>query len=103
MVSPHKVYGPERNDLSLPLRKRGTRRVILAGKIVTGVFVRVVVNRMIIVSPNVELRPLRKRVVEGWWLVTFMHSDLGYLDDQTCRLEPIDNPFGPKLLPMSPE
>ena len=29
--------------------------------------------------------------------------DLGYFDDETCRLEPIDNPFGPKLLPMSPE
>jgi len=25
---------------------------------------------------------------------------LGYFDDETCRLEPIDNPFGPKLLPM---
>jgi hypothetical protein len=21
----------------------------------------------------------------------------------TCRLEPIENPFGPKLLPMSPD
>jgi putative transposase len=28
--------------------------------------------------------------------------DLGYFDDETCRLEPIANPFGPKLLPMSP-
>ena len=37
------------------------------------------------------------------WLVTFMEDDLGYFDDETCRLEPIDNPFGPKLLPMSPE
>jgi len=37
------------------------------------------------------------------WLVTFMTYDLGYFDDETCRLEPIDNPFGPKLLPMSPE
>ena len=36
-------------------------------------------------------------------LVTFMDYDLGYFDDETCRLEPIDNPFGPKLLPMSPE
>ena len=34
------------------------------------------------------------------WLVTFMQYDLGYFDDQTCRLEPIDNPFGPKVLPM---
>ena len=31
------------------------------------------------------------------------HYDLGYFDDETCRLEPINNPFGPKLLPMSPE
>jgi putative transposase len=37
------------------------------------------------------------------WLVTFMHDDLGYFDDETCRLEPIENPFGPKVLPMSPE
>ena len=34
--------------------------------------------------------------------MTFMHYDLGYFDDETCRLEPIENPFGPKLLPMSP-
>lgn len=29
--SPHKVYGPESNDLALQLRKRGIDRVILAG------------------------------------------------------------------------
>ena len=44
-----------------------------------------------------------KQVGDHVWLVTFMHYDLGYFDDETCRLEPIDNPFGPKLLPMSPE
>jgi putative transposase len=37
------------------------------------------------------------------WLVTFMHYDLGYFDDETCRLEPIANPFGPKVLPMCSE
>jgi hypothetical protein len=37
------------------------------------------------------------------WLVTLIHYDLGYFDDETCRLEPIENPFGPKVLPMSPE
>lgn len=31
VVSPHKVYGPETNDLVLQLRKRGIDRVILAG------------------------------------------------------------------------
>jgi putative transposase len=43
------------------------------------------------------------QVGERMWLVTFMHYDLGYFDDETCRLEPIENPFGPKVLPMSPE
>ena len=43
------------------------------------------------------------QVGERIWLVTFMTYDLGYFDDETCRLEPIDNPFGPKVLPMSPE
>ena len=31
VVSPHKVYGPETNDLVLQLRKRGIGRVILGG------------------------------------------------------------------------
>ncbi len=31
VVSPHKVFGPETNDLVLQLRKRGIDRVILAG------------------------------------------------------------------------
>ena len=31
VTSPHKVYGPETNDLALQLRKRGIDRVILAG------------------------------------------------------------------------
>ena len=44
-----------------------------------------------------------KQVSERIWLVSFMHYDLGYFDDETCRLEPIENPFGPKVLPMSPE
>jgi len=25
------------------------------------------------------------------------------LDDETCRLQPIENPFQPRVLPMSPE
>jgi putative transposase len=41
------------------------------------------------------------QVDEHVWLVTFMQYDLGYFDDETCRLEPIQNPFGPKVLPMS--
>jgi len=32
-----------------------------------------------------------------------MDYDLGHFDDETCRLEPIENPFGSKVLPVSPE
>ena len=31
VASPHKVYGPENNDLALQLRKRGINKIILAG------------------------------------------------------------------------
>ena len=44
-----------------------------------------------------------KQTDEHIWLVSFMYYDSGYFDDETWRLEPIDNPFGPILLPMSPE
>lgn len=37
------------------------------------------------------------QVTDEIWLVSFMHYDLGYFDVETCRLEPIANPFGPKL------
>jgi putative transposase len=42
-----------------------------------------------------------KQVDEHIWLVSFMHYDLGFFDDETCRLEPGDNPFQAKVLPMS--
>jgi putative transposase len=43
------------------------------------------------------------QVGERIWLVSFMQYDLGYFDDETARLEPIENPFEPKVLPMSSE
>jgi putative transposase len=43
------------------------------------------------------------QVGERIWLVTFMHYDLGYFDDEVGRLEPIANPFGPTVLPMCSE
>jgi putative transposase len=42
-----------------------------------------------------------KQTDERIWLVSFMDYDFGYFDDETCRLEPLANPFGPKALPMS--
>jgi hypothetical protein len=42
-----------------------------------------------------------KEVDDGIWLVTFMHYDLGYFDLEQRTLQPLDNPFGRRLSPMS--
>ena len=42
-----------------------------------------------------------KEVDEGIWLVSFMSYDLGFIDLEQKTLQPIDNPFGPRLSPMS--
>ena len=34
-----------------------------------------------------------EQVDEHLQLATFMHYNFGYFDDETCRLEPISNPF----------
>ena len=42
-----------------------------------------------------------KEVDDGIWLISFMHYDLGYIDLEQRTLQPLDNPFGPRLSPMS--
>ena len=42
-----------------------------------------------------------KEVENGIWLVSFMDYDLGYIDLDEKTLQPLDNPFGPRVLPMS--
>ena len=42
-----------------------------------------------------------KEVDDGIWLVSFMRYDLGYIDLEQRTLQPIDNPFGPGVSPMS--
>ena len=42
-----------------------------------------------------------KQVSDRVWLVTFMDYHLGTFDDETCRLEPVENRFGTRLSPMS--
>ena len=42
-----------------------------------------------------------KEVDEGIWLVSFIDYDLGYIDLEQRTLQPVDNPFGPRLSPMS--
>jgi hypothetical protein len=54
--------------------------------------------------PKFPLPPQRFREVlrgDGIWLVSFMDYDLGYIDLEERTLQPLENPFGPKVLPMS--
>ena len=41
-----------------------------------------------------------KQVDDQIWQVSFMEYDLGYFDMGSCRIEPVPNPFGPKLLTL---
>jgi transposase InsO family protein len=38
-----------------------------------------------------------KEVDDGIWLVSFMNYDLGYVDLEEKTLQPLENPFGPKV------
>jgi putative transposase len=51
----------------------------------------------VFVGQNVGIKETEEKI----WLVSFMDYDLGYFDEETCRLEPLRNPFGLKVLPMS--
>jgi hypothetical protein len=42
-----------------------------------------------------------KEVDEGVWIVSFMSYDFGFIDLEQKTLQPLDNPFGPGLSPMS--
>ena len=42
-----------------------------------------------------------KEVDDGIWIVSFMQYDLGYIDLEQKTLQPLDNPFGTRVSPMS--
>jgi len=42
-----------------------------------------------------------KQTDERIWLISFMQYDLGYFDLEQKTLQPLDNPFGTRLSPMS--
>jgi len=43
-----------------------------------------------------------REVDDKIWLVSFMNYDLGFFDENEGRVQPANNPFLPRLLPMSP-
>jgi hypothetical protein len=38
-----------------------------------------------------------KEVHDDIWLASFMEYDLGYIDLEEKTLQPLDNPFGPRV------
>lgn len=42
-----------------------------------------------------------KEIEDGIWVVSFLDYDLGYFDEKNSRIEPVEDPFNQKVLPMS--
>jgi hypothetical protein len=42
-----------------------------------------------------------REIDDGIWLVSFIAYDLGYIDLEQKSLQPIDNPFGTRVSPVS--
>jgi len=101
MRYPGEIYGassrPYRGlgELAYPFHDR-TITVTQCGRICFGK--RKINLSQVLAGQNVGVKQVADRV----WLVSFMQYDLGYFDDEACRLEPGANPFEAKVLPMSP-
>src|SRR6476620_1003279 len=100
MKCPAEVYLPSRRpyrglpDLDYPLHDRDVL-VTACGRIC-------IYRKKINVSTVLAGQRLGiKEVDEGIWLVSFIDYDLGYIDLEQRTLQPVDNPFGPRLSPMS--
>jgi hypothetical protein len=52
-------------------------------------------------GPDQALGGGLKEVEDGIWVISFMAYDLGDSDLEQKTLQPIDNPFDAKVLPMS--
>ncbi len=83
------------SELTYPLHDR-TVMVTHCGRICIG---RRKVNlSQVFAGQNVGI----KEVSEKIWLVTFMHYDLGFFDEESGRVECAPNPFSAKASTMSP-
>ena len=101
MRYPAELYEPSErpykglSDLDYPFHDR-TITVTQCGRIC---FDRRKINlSQVFAGQNVGVRQLNEHI----WLVSFMHYDLGFFDEETSRLEPVANPFEARVLPMSP-
>jgi putative transposase len=102
MHYPAEIYRPSARPyrglppLEYPLHDR-TLTVTQCGRLCIGA--RKINLSAVFAGHNVGVR----EVAEHVWMISFMHYDLGFFDDQCTRVECAPNPFGAKVLPMSPE
>jgi hypothetical protein len=96
MKCPADVYTPSTRpyhgigELSYPFHDR-TVLVTYCGRIC-------IFKKKINLSTSLAGQAVRiKEVDNGIWLVTFMDYDLGYIDLEEKTLQPLNNPFGPKV------
>lgn len=100
MKTPSEVYKPSKRayeglpDVEYPLHER-TITVTQCGRICMDS--RKINFSRVFAGQNIGVRQVDDKI----WLVSFMEYDLGYFDEETNRVEPGENPFGSKVLPMS--
>ena len=100
MKCPGEVYKPSKRkykglkDLDYPLHDKVVR-VTYCGRICIGK--RKISLSRVFAGQDVGIREVDDKI----WQVSFMDYDLGFFDEQTRKVEPGDNPFGEKVLPMS--
>ncbi len=99
MKYPGEIYRPSRRiyeglpDIEYPMHDR-TITVTHCGRICMN---RRKINfSRVFAGQDVGVRQVDDKI----WLVSFMDYDLGYFDEETNRVEPGENPFGAKVLPM---
>lgn len=100
MKCPHEVYAPSTRayrglpELSYPLHDRDVI-VTACGRICMH-------RKRVNISTVLAGQKLGiKEVDDGIWIVSFMRYDLGFIDLEQKTLQPLENPFGARLSPMS--
>ena len=100
MKCPGEIYQPSARkyqglpELKYPLHDR-TITVTYCGRICLGG--KKINFSRVFAGQDVGVRQVDDKI----WQVSFMDYDLGYFDEETCRVEAGENPFGSKVLPMS--
>ena len=94
-ASPRAWFHPEEPDF--PFHDR-TVKISQCGRLCVGK--RKIKLSRVFAGQTVGIREVDNDI----WMVSFMEYDLGFYDDTENRVEPVgENPFAPKVLPMSPE